>query len=69
MYSVSWGVGKSTGEGALGWIASSGGDGVIRVWELKVSGIFCDFDVHFNFIFTLHRNLRNRLHDQSLHKL
>ncbi len=34
VYSVSWGKGK--GKGA-GWLASAGGDGVVRVWELAVS--------------------------------
>ncbi|KAF9006093.1 WD40-repeat-containing domain protein [Cyathus striatus] len=41
VYSASWGVGKSGKAGSLGWIASAGGDGVIRVWELseaKVEG-------------------------------
>ncbi|KAG6914612.1 hypothetical protein DXG01_016345 [Tephrocybe rancida] len=34
VYSLSWGVG--TGKG-LGWLASSGSDGVIQVWELSDS--------------------------------
>lgn len=36
VYSVSWGVGKGVKEGSLGWVASTGGDGSIRVWELSV---------------------------------
>jgi WD40 repeat protein len=37
VYSVSWGVGKGVkGEGSLGWVASTGGDGSIHVWELSV---------------------------------
>jgi cytosolic iron-sulfur protein assembly protein CIAO1 len=37
VYSVSWGVGKGRKvEGNLGWVASTGGDGSIRVWELCV---------------------------------
>lgn len=41
VYSVSWGKGKGkTGEGGeeenVGWLASVGGDGVIRVWEMVV---------------------------------
>jgi WD40 repeat protein len=37
VYSVSWGVGKGGKEtGSLGWVASTGGDGSIRVWELSV---------------------------------
>lgn len=37
VYSVSWGVGKGDKkQGSLGWIASTGGDGSIRVWELVV---------------------------------
>ncbi|KAJ3828905.1 WD40 repeat-like protein [Lentinula raphanica] len=37
VYSVSWGVGKSDreNEASLGWIASAGGDGVVRVWDLS----------------------------------
>jgi len=36
VYSVSWGVGKGVkGEGSLGWVASTGGDGSIHVWELS----------------------------------
>ncbi|KAF8828252.1 hypothetical protein HHX47_DHR4001000 [Lentinula edodes] len=37
VYSVSWGVGKSSQENdsSLGWIASAGGDGVVRVWDLS----------------------------------
>ncbi|KAF8634809.1 hypothetical protein AX17_004062 [Amanita inopinata Kibby_2008] len=37
VYSISWGQGKgqaSEGEEYLGWLASAGGDGVIRVWEM-----------------------------------
>lgn len=36
VYSVCWGPGKNKEEGILGWIASTGGDGAIRVWELVV---------------------------------
>lgn len=35
VYSVTWGRGKGK-EGSLGWLATSGGDGVIRVWEIEV---------------------------------
>ncbi|RDB18626.1 putative cytosolic iron-sulfur protein assembly protein 1 [Hypsizygus marmoreus] len=37
VYSVTWGIGKGKGkeEGGLGWVASTGGDGTIRVWELS----------------------------------
>jgi WD40 repeat protein len=38
VYSISWGRGngKAVGEGEeyLGWLASAGGDGTIRVWEV-----------------------------------
>ncbi|KAL0958054.1 hypothetical protein HGRIS_000231 [Hohenbuehelia grisea] len=35
VYSISWGPGKPQApEGALGWIASVGGDGKIIIWEL-----------------------------------
>jgi WD40 repeat protein len=41
VFSVSWGVGKgdSRGDGGenLGWLASTGSDGTINVWELSVS--------------------------------
>ncbi|KAI0711467.1 WD40-repeat-containing domain protein [Earliella scabrosa] len=39
IYSISWGTGKpsgSDGAGSLGWIASTGGDGIINVWEIGV---------------------------------
>ncbi|EJF63623.1 WD40 repeat-like protein, partial [Dichomitus squalens LYAD-421 SS1] len=39
VYSISWGVGKpldSGDPGSLGWLASTGGDGIINVWELGV---------------------------------
>jgi len=36
VYSISWGKGNAAG-GSLGWIASSGGDGTIIIWELTVS--------------------------------
>ena len=45
VYSVSWSPGKvrsSTNEGGLGWLASSGSDGTINVWELFVS-VFYNF--------------------------
>ncbi len=38
VYSVSWGNGNGKGTG-VGWLASAGGDGVIRVWEIAVSQI------------------------------
>ncbi|KAK0446507.1 WD40-repeat-containing domain protein [Desarmillaria tabescens] len=35
VYSVSWGKGMEAGAGAgAGWLASAGGDGVIRIWEI-----------------------------------
>ncbi|KAI1788069.1 WD40-repeat-containing domain protein [Ganoderma leucocontextum] len=40
VYSISWGAGKpvDSGEaGSLGWLASTGGDGIINVWELGVA--------------------------------
>lgn len=41
VYSVSWGVGKSSQENdsSLGCIASAGGDGVVRVWDLSVRSV------------------------------
>jgi cytosolic iron-sulfur protein assembly protein CIAO1 len=46
VYSVSWGVGKGgKEEGNLGWVASTGGDGSIRIWELSVC-ILAFFLVH-----------------------
>lgn len=35
VYSVSWGVGKGNTEN-LGWLASTGSDGVVNVWEMTV---------------------------------
>lgn len=39
VYSISWGRGKpldSGDAGSLGWLASTGGDGIIHVWEIGV---------------------------------
>ncbi|KZT10297.1 WD40 repeat-like protein [Laetiporus sulphureus 93-53] len=36
VYSVSWGRGKSSEEGALGWLASTGGDGMVVVRQMSV---------------------------------
>lgn len=42
VYSVSWGKGKTTTEGSLGWLASTGSDGLVLVHELIVRcGICC----------------------------
>ncbi|PFH48082.1 hypothetical protein AMATHDRAFT_150628 [Amanita thiersii Skay4041] len=45
VYSISWGRGKGKavkGEEYLGWLASAGGDGVIRIWELvEREGVVC----------------------------
>jgi len=38
VYSVSWGVGKGNTEN-LGWIASTGSDGVVNVWEMTEDGV------------------------------
>jgi len=36
IYSISWGIGKNSEvPGNLGWIATTGGDGSIRVWEIS----------------------------------
>lgn len=35
IYSISWGVGKGTSEN-LGWLATTGGDGKINIWEITV---------------------------------
>ncbi|KAI0747086.1 WD40-repeat-containing domain protein [Daedaleopsis nitida] len=40
VYSISWGVGKflaSEDDSNLGWLASTGGDGLINVWDLKAA--------------------------------
>ncbi|KAH7910680.1 WD40-repeat-containing domain protein, partial [Hygrophoropsis aurantiaca] len=34
IYSISWGKGKASGT-SLGWIASTGGDGKINVWDIS----------------------------------
>jgi WD40 repeat protein len=36
VYSVSWTTGEGTKEGSFGWLASTGSDGTINVWELSV---------------------------------
>ena len=36
VYSVSWGKGKTPAEGSLGWLASTGSDGLVLVHELAV---------------------------------
>ena len=36
VYSVTWGPGKSDDPHSLGWLASAGGDGVIRVFDIIV---------------------------------
>jgi len=46
VYSVSWGKGKGTGKGSLGWLGSAGGDGSVRVWELFVRFRFFFFEVN-----------------------
>lgn len=38
VYSVSWGVGKPQYGNSLGWLATAGGDGSVKIWELNVSG-------------------------------
>jgi len=35
VYSVSWTTGEGTEEGSLGWLASTGSDGTINVWEFS----------------------------------
>ncbi|KAH6909568.1 WD40-repeat-containing domain protein [Coprinopsis sp. MPI-PUGE-AT-0042] len=37
VYSISWTSkpGEKDGKGGLGWLAAAGGDGVIRVWDMK----------------------------------
>ena len=40
VYSISWGQGKplaSEDAGSMGWLVSTGGDGLVYVWELGVS--------------------------------
>ncbi|OBZ77715.1 putative cytosolic iron-sulfur protein assembly protein 1 [Grifola frondosa] len=42
VYSISWGCGKKLpgddgGNGNLGWLASTGGDGMILIWEMSAS--------------------------------
>jgi WD40 repeat protein len=38
VFSVSWGVGKGS-ESGLGWVASTGGDGTIHIWEITTEGV------------------------------
>jgi WD40 repeat protein len=35
IYSISWGVGKGVSEN-LGWLATTGGDGKMNIWEITV---------------------------------
>ncbi|KAI6115133.1 WD40-repeat-containing domain protein [Pisolithus croceorrhizus] len=35
IYSISWNVGKGTSPKSMGWLASTGGDGKINVWEIS----------------------------------
>lgn len=35
IYSISWIVGKGTSSKSMGWLASTGGDGKINVWEIS----------------------------------
>lgn len=35
IYSISWGVGKASSVN-LGWLATTGGDGKINIWEITV---------------------------------
>ena len=39
VFSISWGRGKPAGKNgeSAGWLASAGGDGIIKIWELGVS--------------------------------
>lgn len=39
IYAIAWGVGKGKPpeEGGLGWLASTGGDGKVIIWEMTVS--------------------------------
>ena len=41
VYSVSWGKGKALKEGSLGWLASTGSDGLVLVGELAVRHPTC----------------------------
>lgn len=73
VYSISWGRGKGRGKGKgragddgdeenLGWLASTGGDGTILIWELSVSGVdfsclMCSLHVRFCLLLSPLRNL------------
>ncbi|GBE89125.1 WD40 repeat-like protein [Sparassis latifolia] len=37
VYSVTWGRGKGAEEGSVGWLASTGGDGKILIWDIRIS--------------------------------
>jgi WD40 repeat protein len=47
IYSLSWTKGRpKSGAGGLGWLATVGGDGSIKVWELTVSNFTLDNPHH-----------------------
>ena len=56
VYSVSWGPGSSpVDSSSLGWIASTGGDGKINIWELTVSASFLS-PIPFDKVCLYHRS-------------
>ena len=51
VYSVSWSEGNGKqGEDGLGWLASTSGDGSVRIWELSVFIIQSAFFTHSTII-------------------
>ncbi|KAL1732257.1 WD40-repeat-containing domain protein [Schizophyllum commune] len=46
VYSVTWGPGKSDDPHSLGWLASAGGDGVIRVFDIIEPDIASENPIH-----------------------
>lgn len=39
VYSISWAPAHEGGQGDLGWLASTGGDGTVLIWHIIVSGL------------------------------
>lgn len=58
VYSVAWGKGKQS-EGGLGWLASAGGDGAVRVWDIQVCWIVLSVvSIGLTMYHTHYRNLK-----------
>lgn len=67
VYSVSWSEGNGKqGEDSLGWLASTGGDGSVRIWELSVYNPICIYSKHNLTPSFRNLNLKNRYRRQVI---